>query len=317
MSEEKKLMIYFHVGPHKTGTTSIQKFLVKHFGSHEPTTIWYPTHNTLGAARAGHGKLADFFKQSTEGYRPVRGLKRIEAILKQARDAKVEKLLISSENFTFVSDSDLRLIRDLTTDCEFNLLITASPLIKRLASIWQANVKRQHIEPIESANSLLSKYRGYGPDFVADMIDVLRPDSTTLIVSDPKAEPERLLQDFFAAAGLDWPEKSTADDTKKLNTALDYWSAELLREANRLMYVANDGIVMPDDEYREFRKKMQGLFRSDEWQAVFPKRDLQLPQESLDALRQTYSGMRADLESLQICGKLKIVGDLDVVFDQL
>src|SRR4029077_13136211 len=47
-----KLKLVLHVGPHKTGTTSLQKALLKQHGSEVPQAIWYPLPADFGPGHA-------------------------------------------------------------------------------------------------------------------------------------------------------------------------------------------------------------------------------------------------------------------------
>lgn len=107
---QKKL--FFHIGPHKTGTTSLQRLLHKHHKELLRFGIIYPTKN-LGAWNAQH-RLAFAAKRKTDRKAP-QALSRAEefaSVLDEIKSSDADTAIISSEEF-FASDNDgIQFLRD-------------------------------------------------------------------------------------------------------------------------------------------------------------------------------------------------------------
>ena len=305
------MKVCFHVGPHRTGTTSIQFFLRSLFGGDpKPGEPWYPSGEAIGHA-GGHGPLAAPF--TPWRYAPQAGIERLEAIRKQAADAAVGNLLISSENFSFAPDQDLQKIRAVFDGDDFHLIITASSIYRRFVSLWAASTAFGLVNQIEESAGLL-KNPGLRADYFRRMVDGLSPANATLIVSDSSAEAEQLPRNFFSVCGIEWRHNDVSQEMlRKKNQSMDYFKCQLMLRLNELIRESGGNVY--GDSYRELRMKIAGVMRSPVWSATFgPPRPLQLPASFTPLIDEIASAAREDVKELTATGRLAIVGDADLVF---
>ncbi len=319
------MQVCFHVGPHKTGTTSVQFLLHRLFGTDEPGGVWYPIGDALGEAY-GHGGLATPFRWRSVRYNRDLGLSRLHEAHARATDARVGNLIISSENFSFANNDDLRAIRAIFGENRFRVIFTASPLAQRAVSSWSTSIQFGWRQPLSESQVVLDRYPGFAPDYFSHMIDGLEPDEAELIVSDPTAPDDQLLSDFFAACGLELPPGGLkgADAVKK-NPSLGAWEAELLRHTNQLFFQrarsdperSKDEAVFARSDYMALRRRVLQLTRSTEWTAAFPRARLELPDSYIGPLSERAAAQANELAALVDAGRLAVRGDTAVIFKGL
>ena len=126
-----------HIGPHKTGTTSLQTALfgaraamlaqgVRHLGK---------TRNPAAAVRAVTGQAAPTSAGTPPSMRYWRDL------LGEARRAREPRVVVSSEFFSWATPEVIeRIARDLDRD-RLHVVVTLRPLGRILPSQWQQNVQ--------------------------------------------------------------------------------------------------------------------------------------------------------------------------------
>jgi hypothetical protein len=131
-SSSGKLDLTLHVGPHKTGTTSLQLALLRAYGATEPQTIWYPEPLRLGP---GHAVMArDIIAGS-------------DALVRRAVDvaarANCERLILSAESFaTCAYLGRLDNLVQQTSGTKVHVVSTLSPIYQRAISLWQQGIRR-------------------------------------------------------------------------------------------------------------------------------------------------------------------------------
>src|SRR3990172_4297718 len=86
----QRLKLVLHVGPHKTGTTSLQKALLSQYGSATPQTIWYPQPEAHGPGHA----LAVWTMLGRKGHAQAPA---IGQLIERAEQSDCDVLVLSSE----------------------------------------------------------------------------------------------------------------------------------------------------------------------------------------------------------------------------
>ena len=88
-----QLKLVLHVGPHKTGTTSLQNALLTQYGSQIPQRVWYPKPIQFGP---GHAEVAwsVLGRKGYAGRRPA-----IRQLIEEATRCGCTRLILSAEDF--------------------------------------------------------------------------------------------------------------------------------------------------------------------------------------------------------------------------
>ncbi|WP_289027919.1 hypothetical protein [uncultured Paraglaciecola sp.] len=119
--------LYIHIGPHKTGSTYIQKNLFECSQELLTAGIFYP--ERLVGPQWGHHQLAEKIKQ--------RNKKEIEDLL----SSKEDNLLISSENFEDLTNEDISYFSCFLKGFSVEVVFFKRSYSKLLVSAWQESVK--------------------------------------------------------------------------------------------------------------------------------------------------------------------------------
>ena len=216
------MQIVFHIGPHKTGTTSIQSYLLDKIGSVDPVDVWYPY---LKWSQPGHAERAsDWMEQDAQMLRDL---------IARAVSADVKQLIISAEDFDYLYNFKQEVLTDILAPLDVHLVLTMNSLVRRAASTWQEAVKHGHEGLLEEATAFVLDTPGFRPDFVNVALRVLSPARTTVIVASPGQPPAKLIGDFCEAIGQPLP--AAADDTPVANVRLFKNEADLLQMMNKVV----------------------------------------------------------------------------------
>ncbi|MFI6344477.1 hypothetical protein [Streptomyces sp. NPDC050560] len=232
-----------HIGPHKTGTTSIQGALFEKrdelagHGVHFPGDDRHPMHAAL-AATARPSMMGDAAPKEAHWLR----------LLRQVEDGGDRRTVISSEFFADADEAAVeRVVRDLGGD-RVRIVVTLRPLAKILPSQWQQYVQNGLRMGYEDwLRHMLRKapYEQPTPSFWrrhrhAELIErwsgVVGPDRVTVIMVDDR-ERDMLARVFERL--LDLPAGLLEPVTDAANRSLTLGEAELVREFN-ILFRASD-----------------------------------------------------------------------------
>ncbi|MDO6560390.1 hypothetical protein [Paraglaciecola chathamensis] len=97
MNKNKKRKIYVHIGPPKTGTSAIQKFLTEHSAEMIEYGVFYPTHS-IDSNGISSGNLLELFTRDSSGNLNFSDEK-FDKLLSRFDCSNCEILLLSSEFF--------------------------------------------------------------------------------------------------------------------------------------------------------------------------------------------------------------------------
>jgi hypothetical protein len=134
-----------HIGPHKTGTTSLQGALwnardamraqgVRHVGR---------TRNPSNAVRAVSGQPSPYSDSTPP---PIRNWQRL---VREIRGARESRVVVSSEFFAWAKPDVIRRIVDDLDPDRVHVAVTLRPLSRIIPSMWQQNVQAGHVMPFE------------------------------------------------------------------------------------------------------------------------------------------------------------------------
>ena len=279
------MKIFFHIGPHKTGTTSIQSYFRERFGNEQAAVpMWYPTPARGGP---GHSQLAQQMVEHAKsgGQNPLSG------VIEEAETAGVEKLLLSSENFSVATGKVLEAYAESLKERDVTLIITHNSLIHRAASRWQEWIKGRKTERLQDAVNLILQSPGYSPLLATSFAEAIMPSEIAIVYAAPNNKPNVLIEDMNACLGVEnIPDIST---DRLLNRSLGWIEVETLRCFNKL--AAKHAPEMTGAEYDRLRRKLLSIFNSQSWREDCPY----IPIEPTDEIIAAASS-RADEISDQI-----------------
>ena len=221
-------VLILHVGPHKTGTTYIQKRLVEDRELlHERLGLVYP--RTGQTILFGHHALVPLFRKAAGGSSVLRELN------EELRQSRIG--LLSSERFSMRGDAYFARVREHFADCDIRVVVYLRVRSELLVSHWGELIKHgaDHSFPEYLAKALVAPYsspvinQGKLLDTMSSVFG--RPSLQILIYRrDVDLYPEfveRVLEsDSFAAASV--------GRNETVNEALPMYATECLRLLNNM-----------------------------------------------------------------------------------
>ncbi len=225
-----------HIGPHKTGTTSLQAALyvgrpamleqgVRHAGRDR---------NPAAAARAVTGQASTY---SEEEAPPIR---RWHGLVRQIERAKEPRVVISSEYFAWADPAAIRrIVKDLDPS-RVQIAVTLRPLARILPSMWQQVVQSGTTTPFDTWLDRLFNpppgdarrafwYMQRHDELIARWAEVVGPENVTAIVVDER-DHDMVLRVFEQLLGLRRGTLTTVPDLA--NRSLTMPEAEAVRAFN-------------------------------------------------------------------------------------
>ena len=231
--------VLVHIGPHKTGTTTIQ-------------AAFHASRESLaaqGVVYAGGGRrpiLAVLALRGARGTRDaVPDMGHWSGLVDEARNAP-GRVVISNEAFSDASPRTIgRLVGDLGSE-RIHIVATLRPFASILPSQWQQFVKggltvsfddwlREVMDPDDPARRKVFWRRHQHHELVARWVEAVGPDRVTVIVLDD--DPDRLPRLFEGLLGL--REGTLLEHAAIRNRSLTWSEAEAIRAINRAFDAAD------------------------------------------------------------------------------
>lgn len=219
-----KRKLFIHVGPHKTGTTVIQKTCLDNIELLNAMGVGYPK---LFFSFLGHHQLVDKVRSRAVTSDDVDALKELD-----------QNVLLSSENYIDLSKNDWLYFSEVFSDFDVNIIYSWRKSSLKMYSIWQESIKH-------------GETKGYYEYYYGDLvkpgvsrllsqiinIDVLAgvfsKESLIILDYDALSEDGVLIETFFNLLGVDGQAVKviTKSDGIK-NTAMLPSLTEILRSLN-------------------------------------------------------------------------------------
>ena len=298
--------IVLHIGPHKTGTTTVQQFLHDNLADDQPhPDHWYPRPERNGP---GHAHLA-WQTLGSPAHR-TEASDALGMLVDRAAAAGTKRLVLSSEEFAWAYPRRTALLRAALRDHAVHLVMTLNPPLRRAMSSWQEMVKHGHPDSLADNPEKVLKRPGFRSDLLRCFVDGVQPASATVIVIEPDDPPGQLLQNVVDAMGLAMRDRIEDGAPLRRNRSLGFVDIELLRQLNlTLMTSAPD---MPDEQRIRLRRTlMEQLLGSPEWQQARPALRPALPDNMRETLLEVAQATVADIAALRDTHRaIRIVGDL-------
>lgn len=232
------MKLYLHVGPHKTGTTLIQKTMLDNQGLLLQKGLFYPK-----------GFLSIFGHH--EFRNKVKGREITEDDVSFLKHTG-KNVLLSSEDFISLNEDDFRYLKERLVDFEIEVIYAWRRANKKLFSIWQEYVKHggqdtffeYHFPHIArpATSAMLS------PDIKLKMFArVFNKKNIKIIDYDAALKTDSLLDTFFGLLKVENYESFSipTKDKNASNKSLDFFESELIRALN-VYYFRAKGIEGPE-----------------------------------------------------------------------
>lgn len=294
------MRIILHIGPHKTGTTTLQRYLADTIGSREANGAdWYPLvqgHSQNAAALAALGGRPE----------------RLSDLVEQAAAADVQRLFLSAEAFCMAYPDRIGRIAEVFAGHSVILVGTLSSPLRRAASMWQEHVKHKFKQTLEQAPDSVLDHPAFQPDLLPCWVRELSPEEAVVFINSAEDSSELLLQRFATAFDLPQP---TSEQGKRRNASLGYVETEAWRYLNVLMkHYAPE--MMAGQRYEALRRILWNAFTSPEWQEVCPRVRIPMPVDVRDALREVALQTRDALVALATRPEVSMHGGFDVLLEE-
>lgn len=225
-----------HIGPHKTGTTSVQTA----FHAGRTRLRQHGVHYAGSTEQSLLPALAVAGGSGMRGSRPPRPEDWTE-LVDEVRDAGDQRVVVSSEFLSYADDAAARRVVTELTGGPVHVVITLRPIYKIAPSQWQQYVQNGLRVPYgEWLDGMFRRppYDQPTPSFwrrhkqdelVRRWAGVAGAGNLTVVVAD-ESDPGMLLRTFEAFVGL--PEGSLVPTENAANRSLTFGEIELVRRLN-------------------------------------------------------------------------------------
>jgi len=289
-----------HIGPPKTGTTSLQVAFHNARPSLEAQGVHYAgrSRHSMNAALAVTGRR-------WPGETRPPSIRAWHAVAREVRSSRMARVVLSSEVLSYASPDDVRRIVDDLGGSSIHVVVTLRPVARLLPSYWQQGIQNgsalsldRWLESVftrtnRNADSLRRHDR-----LIARWADVVGTANVTAVVID-EADHATVFRAFEAMLGLD---ARTLDLDRSANRSLTLPEIELLREFNRAFSELD---LDPKLHARFVRGGATQVLKQRDPSPAEPR--LELPAWAADTVR-TISGEIVD--GIRGSG-VRVVGDLE------
>jgi hypothetical protein len=221
------MRIFLHVGPHKTGTTSVQLWMSKNSKHFLQTYgIYYPEVVDNGP---GHAEIA----WDTLGIhgRPVKP-DLLRKVVESGASLGANAIFLSSEEFCMgLCEGTMENLASLNDYGTVELLVTLTPLADRvLAELANLILYRRHFDLTAlEADKLCQERPGLRPNLLQELREAICPSRVHVILSQ-KQQPKVLFQALAQILGVRQPKEVVTANTRSSDTLtrlINFVNAEL------------------------------------------------------------------------------------------
>lgn len=223
-----KRKLFLHVGPHKTGTTLIQKVCLDNQGELIKSGIFYPKNYVR---IFGHHLIRDLIKGKELSKSDSDFFKEIDS-----------DVLLSSEDFISFSVKDFEYIKTFFSDFDIHIIYSWRRASLKMYSIWQELIKHgKSVSFFEFYHEHLAKpaqsYMLSADLQIERFAKVFGIKKVHLIDYDKAAKDKNLLELFFSIINCKYSEKYLEKSESKVssNRSLNPFDTETIRILNKIM----------------------------------------------------------------------------------
>jgi hypothetical protein len=221
--------LYLHIGLHKTGTSSLQNFLIRNKEALAAAGYLWPR---AGSTGGGHHNLGYELLGKPRFAPAAGGLAALAAELEGARNA-----IVSSEELEFLELAQVRRLREGLGDRRVRVLIYLRRQDELIASTYAQQVRMGSALGTFEEYALASLYnpRFDFTQLLARWGHVFGRESLNVAVVCGETTGERLFADFLARVGLADYAEAFGKPPRSLNVTPGANEVELIRRAARLL----------------------------------------------------------------------------------
>ncbi len=297
------LKVFLHVGPHKTGTTTLQAMLQGAFATPKKGHQWYPNPSGYGP---GHAQLAWQVFGLNGNAETVAPLRRL---VESARTAKMPALLLSSEEFARGHTSNLDALAGVFADCELTLCFTYMDIVKRATSLWQELVKHGHQKSAANSTDFVFSRCSMRKELYTHFLTGLRPQRSCIAFGSAK-DSNSLIEAFdscLAYAGV-VPIGGQRQRTASLsvNQSFGFYECEFLLRFNRAFFAAPRSQAYTAKRFKAFT-----LLNSPIWKSRYPRIAIPYPLEWRPQIEQSASDHPLEIERIERDYGVKLFGPVE------
>ena len=290
------MRVLFHIGPHKTGTTSIQLCLLAWFGGETPRVpVWYPEPPVKGP---GHAYL------SSDELLQGQPLEEMRNVVAAAVAAGVETLVLSAEDFSY---ADSRRISDYATILaghEVVLIYGQMPLRSRVGSLWKELVKHGATEPWREYSPTLLALPTLRSGVLTQYAEGLNPSRIAIVCSQPLEPAPLLINRCLQAMELPSSDPPAGLMDRHRNQSLSRFETEMLRLINLV------GKVLPRWPSDRFRWGLYRRFSAEGRTRILPRWTLRLSPRMATAVEERAQAIEQEIETLGQHRSVSVYGEL-------
>ncbi len=219
--------LYLHVGPHKTGSTYLQSVFSSQKNTLQIQGLLYPSQGREYSL--GHHNIAWFFSgrqliKTTPG--------KLSENLSELASFNTQKILLSSEEFARIPESNLPNLKLAFQKSDFHILYFLRNGAGLVVSLWQEMVKHGVSTSMNKVNlSEISRFFNYNPfsheENIAKFESQLNGTATVYNYNQLIAENKDLLSVITNTMGVTLKSKE-----KIVNQSMSIEIVELIRAAN-------------------------------------------------------------------------------------
>lgn len=295
-----------HIGPHKTGTTTIQGafHLARETLAEHGVVYGGPGRQPVWAVLAVTGG------KELYGERPPRPTD-WTGLVDDVAAAGDRRVLVSSEFFADADDDAARRVVAELGGSRAHVVVTLRPLARIAASQWQQYVQNGLRLPLDVwLDAIFNKPASKAPtptfwqrhrhdELVERWASAVGADNLTVVVADD-ADPMMLVHSFEALLGL--PEGVLVPEAETTNRSLTHGEAEMLR----LLNVEFKRLEWPPQLYARFLRYGSVLQLKTEHKPLPVEPRITLPPWAAERAATIGGEMAAKIEALGV----RVVGDL-------
>jgi hypothetical protein len=290
--------VIIHLGPHKTGTTSIQQALWDRYGIPTEGTPWYPR---LSNPPSQSDLISDF--------RRGHGATVLRALRDTAISKRCSHLILSSEDFSNLPVRQFSRALDALGDDEVMLVFTLSSFFRRAQSLWHERVKHGSTRSFDESFPWLMDTASLASDLVGRFARACPAARVVVAISDSR-DPDMVWRNFDAGTGISSGWQS--GDLPLLNTSATPLESELLRTLN---VAWADSASVPSTNRWVAVDLMFQMFQRPEWREATPTVSVRIPEEWHRPLRALAAATVGNLIALRNAGRIRIKGHLSLLVD--
>ena len=217
--------IFLHVGPHKTGTTLIQKFMLDNQTKLLNSKLFYPKQLVR---IFGHHEFRDRLKDKSLRASDIEFIKKYDG-----------NVLLSSEDLISLNEDHFKYLKSCFSGYQIEVIYAWRRASTKLYSIWQETIKHGGVEPFfEYHHShLASPAQSFmlSADLKVAMFSrVFGKDAIHILDYDASAKNDSLIKDFLSIVNVEWDETFSLpnDNPHAANRAMSYVDTEIIRALN-------------------------------------------------------------------------------------